>query len=140
MTFLANYYFILLIPHVKTFKIRYTRCLYHDCLKRCSKKPLTILFYGFTRRELFLTYLQKSGLGNIVTIRSIRLQTCWKPQNDRLDLIFVKDVYLVCNKVTRNGRKMVIYESQIFKSLFLQSCKNLNIMSISFLWCNQLPI
>ena len=32
-----------------------------------------------------------------------------------LDLIFVKDTYVVCKKVTRNGRKMAIYELQIFK-------------------------
>ena len=33
------------------------------------------------------------------------------PQTDRLDLSFVKDFHAVGKEMTRNGRKMAIYES-----------------------------
>ena len=35
------------------------------------------------------------------------------PQNDRLNLSFVKDMYVDGKKLARNGRKTVIYELQI---------------------------
>ena len=40
------------------------------------------------------------------------------PQNDRLNLTFVKAIYAVAGKMARNVRKMLIYETQILdKSL-----------------------
>ena len=41
------------------------------------------------------------------------MQTHSVSQNDRLNLIFVKDTYGTAKKMARKGGKMVIYESQI---------------------------
>ena len=40
-------------------------------------------------------------------------QTCSAPQNDRLNLRFVKDFHIVGTKMARNGPKMAIYQTQI---------------------------
>ena len=42
-----------------------------------------------------------------------KVQTCSVPQNDRLNLSFVKDIYVVAKKMTRSGHKTAIYHSQI---------------------------
>ena len=42
----------------------------------------------------------------LVAFDPIEIQTCSAPQNDRQNLIFVKDVYEVGKKMTINGRKM----------------------------------
>ena len=55
-----------------------------------------------------------------VTLGPIKIKTCLAPQNDRLDLSFVKDTYVVVEKMARNGRKTAIYQSQILSiSLYL---------------------
>ena len=55
-----------------------------------------------------------------VTFGPIKIKTCLAPQNDRLDLSFVKDTYVVVEKMARNGRKTAIYQSQILSiSLYL---------------------
>ena len=38
----------------------------------------------------------------------IKMYNCLTPQNDRLNLSFVKDTYVVGKKMARNGRKMAI--------------------------------
>ena len=43
------------------------------------------------------------------------VQTCSVPQNDRLNLSVVKDIYDNVKKMARNGGNMVIYESQILR-------------------------
>ena len=48
-----------------------------------------------------------------ITVEPIKLQTRCAPQNDHLNLIFEKDIYVVLKKKTRNGRKMVIFEVTI---------------------------
>ena len=47
----------------------------------------------------------------VVAFDPIRIHTHKAPQNDRLNLSFVKDIYVVAKKMTRNGCKMAIYES-----------------------------
>ena len=47
----------------------------------------------------------------VITVVPIMIQTCSVPQNDRLNLSFVKDIYEVAKKMTRNGRKMAIFET-----------------------------
>ena len=43
----------------------------------------------------------------------IEIQTNQAPQNDHLNLSFVKDIYVNAEKMARKVGKMVIYESQI---------------------------
>ena len=43
----------------------------------------------------------------------IEVQTCLAPQNDRLNLSFVKDLHVFAKKITRSGLKTAIYHSQI---------------------------
>ena len=40
-------------------------------------------------------------------------KTCLAPQNDRLNLSFMKDMYVDGENLARNGHKTAIYESQI---------------------------
>ena len=40
-------------------------------------------------------------------------QTCLAPQNDHLNLSFVKDIHVVAKEITRSGLKTAIYYSQI---------------------------
>ena len=46
----------------------------------------------------------------VVAFDPIRFLTCYTPQNDCLNLIFVKDIHAVFEKMTRNGPKMVIFD------------------------------
>ena len=41
-----------------------------------------------------------------IIVVPIMIQTCSAHQNDHLNLSFVKDMNLACEKMTRNGRKM----------------------------------
>ena len=41
----------------------------------------------------------------VVAFDPIKIQTCLAPQNDCQNLSFVKDDYVVVEKMTRNGRK-----------------------------------
>ena len=49
----------------------------------------------------------------VITVVPIMIQTCSAPQNDRLNLHFLKDFYIVDTKMARNGCKMVFYQMQI---------------------------
>ena len=50
-----------------------------------------------------------------VPFAPIKIQKGSAPQNDRLNLSFVKDTYVNAKKMPRKGGKMVIYESQILR-------------------------
>ena len=50
----------------------------------------------------------------IITFEPIKVQTFSAPQNDRLNLRFVKEIYEDGEKLARNGRKTAICQSQIF--------------------------
>ena len=41
----------------------------------------------------------------LITIEPIKIQTCLAPQNDGLNLSFVKDTYVDGGELARNGRK-----------------------------------
>ena len=61
----------------------------------------------------FLTKLQKKPEMEIfaicvITFNPIGIQTYLAPQNDRLNLSFVKDIHVVGEKMTRSGFKMAI--------------------------------
>ena len=49
----------------------------------------------------------------VITFQPIKIWTCFVPQNDRLNLNFVKDPYVVGKKMTRSGLKTPIYHLQI---------------------------
>ena len=49
----------------------------------------------------------------VISVVPIMIQTCSAPQNDRLNLRFVKDFHIVGTKMARNGPKMAIYQMQI---------------------------
>ena len=42
----------------------------------------------------------------VITFEPIKLQTCSAPQNDRLNFSFMKDIYVVGEKMASKGRKM----------------------------------
>ena len=44
----------------------------------------------------------------LISFEPIKIQTSLSPQNDRLNLSFVKDIHVVGEKMARNGRKMDI--------------------------------
>ena len=50
----------------------------------------------------------------VVAFDPIKISTHYAPQNDRWNLSFVKDIYVVAKKMTTNGRKMSIFETYIF--------------------------
>ena len=50
----------------------------------------------------------------VKTFEPIKIRTCSSPQNDRLNLSFVKDINVVGNKMARNGRKTAIWASRKF--------------------------
>jgi hypothetical protein len=47
----------------------------------------------------------------IITFEPIKVQTSSAPQNDLVNLSFVKDIYADGQKLARNGRKTTIYIS-----------------------------
>ena len=54
----------------------------------------------------------------VITFEPIKILNRSAPQNDHLNHSFAKDVHVVGNgkKVARNGRKMAIYESVLFRN------------------------
>ena len=51
---------------------------------------------------------------NAVGFDSIKIWTCLAPQNDRQHLSFVKNVYAIGRKMTRNDRKMAKLKDCLF--------------------------
>ena len=43
----------------------------------------------------------------VITCEPIEVQTCSAPQNDRQNLVFVKDIKVVVEKMTRNRHKVI---------------------------------
>ena len=48
---------------------------------------------------------------SVVAFDPIDIFTHKAPQNDRLNLSFVKDAYVVAKKLTTNGQKMTFFET-----------------------------
>ena len=57
-----------------------------------------------------------------ITFEPIKIQKRSAPQNDRLNLSFVKDIYVNAKKMPRKVGKMVIYESQILRLTLYIAC------------------
>ena len=47
----------------------------------------------------------------VITFEPIKIQNCEAPQNDRLNLTFVKDGHIVGKKMAGNGHKTAICQS-----------------------------
>ena len=47
----------------------------------------------------------------VVAFDPIKISTKYAPQNDRWNLSFVKDIYVVTKKITTNGPKRPIFET-----------------------------
>ena len=58
-----------------------------------------------------------------VAFDPIKIQTCSAPQNDRPQLSFLKDMYVVGKKMTRNGSKKAKLKGSIF---YIESEYNYN--------------
>ena len=52
----------------------------------------------------------------VIAFEPIKIQTCSPPQNNHLNLSFVKDKHTVGKKMAIYGRKMAIYQLLFFKS------------------------
>ena len=67
----------------------------------------------------------------VITFESIEFQTRSAPQNERLNLSFVKDTYVDCGKLARNGRKTAICQSQILViSLYYTASSLVNLLVV----------
>jgi hypothetical protein len=61
------------------------------------------------REELRILSSISNRLICVITFEPIEVQTYLAPQNDCLNLSFVKDNYVDSRKLARNGRKTAIY-------------------------------
>ena len=52
----------------------------------------------------------------VIIHEPIKIQTCSAPQNDRLNFVFMKDIYVDSKKVARNSSKTAIQLSQILRT------------------------
>ena len=50
-----------------------------------------------------------------ISDKPIEIKTFSAPKNDRLNLLFMKDIYVGAPKTARNSLKIVIYEFQILR-------------------------
>ena len=66
-----------------------------------KKMHLHFLHYGF-----FFAFC-------VIIVVPIMIQTCSAPQNDYLNLSFVKYFHIIGTKMARYGRKLAIYQMQI---------------------------
>ena len=83
-----------------------------DCFKSFDSKCKYFPFCFFPLLQKKESFVFFAFLGFfafcVITVVPIMTQTCSVPQNDRLNLNFVKDIHIVCTKMDRNGRKMAI--------------------------------
>ena len=56
----------------------------------------------------------------VIKFVPIKIKTYKAPQNDLLNLSFVKDIYVVGKKLTRDSRKMAIFGTK-FSGFFFQN-------------------
>ena len=69
----------------------------------------------------------------LLAFDSIKFLTGLAPQNDRLNLSFVKDFHVVGTKMTRNGRKRPFMRCK-FSGCFFTKLKKLIFDNICVLW------
>ena len=71
------------------------------------------VFCDIVEKKAFVVFAGFFFAFCVITIVPIMIQTCLAPQNDRLNLSFVKDFHMVGKKMARNGWKMAIYQMQV---------------------------
>ena len=65
----------------------------------------------------------------------IKIQTNQAPQNDHLNLSFLKDFCVVGEKMARKGHKMAIFESKIF-GFYFTKLQKMEMISYFVLCCS----
>ena len=68
----------------------------------------------------------------VITVVQMMIQTCLAPQNDSLNLSFVKDINTVGKKMTRNGLKTDFYQLLLFCELAKSQNGNICILCHNF--------
>ena len=76
-------------------------------------------FQGFFF-QYWKTQLSKTFLIYILAFDPVKICTLYASQKDSQKLSFVKDIIVVGDKMTRNGDKMTISKSCIFRLFFLK--------------------
>ena len=86
----------------------------HKWSKNDHFRKLRYLVFFF---QNWKTQFSNQIIIHVIAFDPINIQTCLAPQNDRQDLSFVKENYVLGQKMTRNGRKLAKRKScQFFKS------------------------
>ena len=87
--------------------LKVTNLLHHlePQRRKTETKPDT-----YSKDRIFVT----SFAFCVITYEPIEVQTFSAPQNDRQNLVFVKDIKVVVEKMTRNRRKMATYHFASF--------------------------
>ena len=97
-----------LAPHNDRQHLLFVKDIYVDAKKR-PQNVLNGHFWNLNfQKKIFQNW--KTQFSNqiviyVVALDQIRIQTCLAPQNDCKNLSFVKDDYVVREKMTRNGLK-----------------------------------
>ena len=68
------------------------------------------LFISCCILKVSQAYLRPPFTSEANYFEPINIQTCYAPQNDRLNLSFVKDKHTNGKKLARNGRNTIIYK------------------------------
>ena len=93
-------------------------CLKFACTLYSLKSKIT---KNTIQIRVFLQNRKKTKMGIfafcVIAFEPIKIQTCSAPQNDRLNLSFVKDKTCSWQKMARYGRYMAIYQLLFFGSL-----------------------
>ena len=71
-----------------------------------------------------------------IAFDQIEIQTNQAPQNDHLNLSFLKDFCVVGEKMARKGHKMAIFESKFFSFYFTKLQKKTEMISFCVLCCS----
>ena len=75
-----------------------------------------ILNFQFFFFQNWKTQFSNQIVINVIAFDPISIQTCLAPQNDRQNLSFVKDSYVLAQKMTRNSQKLAKRKNcQFFK-------------------------
>ena len=91
---------------------------------RCSKMQSFpfLIFNDFVKKPQMSVFVQNRKIMEmeifafcVIIFLPIRIQIHYSCQNDRLNLSFVKDTCTGGKKVDRNGCKMALYESVLFR-------------------------
>ena len=108
--------------------IESTKVICLQSFLRFSKPEIQKTFYKsrcHSQRVFSRLLVTTSFAFSVITFETIEVQTCSAPQNNHLNLIFVKYIYVNSWKLARNGWKTCIYHlvyhlviNQVQKNIF----------------------